>query len=126
MGNVGLIVDELHSTLADMCTAETYGELRTYFKKFVKFMAKLPSETPKCPQWKEAYKGAGAYYTLQNMVLFHNVVLLGCVNKRHSKALLEKCLESYRGEYWRFHAMLKKTIEDNNFVLAESIARNSK
>jgi GT2 family glycosyltransferase len=39
---------------------------------------------------------------------------------------LEKCLESYKGEYWRFHAMLKKTIKDNNFVLAESIARNSK
>lgn len=27
---------------------------------------------PKCPAWIDAYKGAGAYFTMKNLILFHN------------------------------------------------------
>ena len=32
---------------------------------------KLPHETPQCKAWIDAYKGAGAFYTMQNLIRFH-------------------------------------------------------
>ena len=88
-------------------------------------MNKLPYDTPKCKAWKEAFKGNGAYYTLRNLVLSHKVILRGCRGMNDSLVKLNECLETYKGEYWRFHYMLKDTIEYNDFDLRESIRRHS-
>lgn len=117
------IVDDLRSIIVDMKYANTYAELYTYLKKFMKKMNKLPNETPKCPEWKTAFKGNGAYYTLKNLIMFHGCTLR-YLNKDESLAALEKCLDNYRGEYWRFHYMLLDVIEYNKFDLRESINRN--
>ena len=117
------IVNKLNSIIDDLKTANTYAELYTYLKKFMKKMNKLPFETPKCPEWKNTFKGNGAYYTLKNLILFH-----GCTLRYHNKSesleTLKRCLETYRGEYWRFHYMLLDVIEYNHFNLKESINRN--
>ena len=101
---------------------EDYKELLVAFNKFMKTMNKLPYDTPKCPAWKNAFKGSGAYYSLQNMVLYHGCILRGCANKQDSLNKLKLCLRVYEG--YQFHALLKDTIEYNNFNLGQSIARN--
>ena len=114
---------DLRLIISDLKNSNTYAELYTYLKKFMKKMNKLPFETPKCPEWKNTFKGNGAYYTLKNLIMFH-----GCTLRYHNKAesleTLKTCLETYRGEYWRFHYMLLDTIEHNNFDLRASIERN--
>ena len=45
--------------------------IRDSYKCFMQFHKKLPKDTPKCAAWKDAYKGAGSYYTLLNLVRFH-------------------------------------------------------
>lgn len=115
-------IDAYKNEILLMRQAETYAELYSFLKVFINKMIKLPDDTSKCSKWVDAFKGIGAYETLKNLVLFHDVVLRGCCNKAESLAKLNSCLTVYRGEGWRFHAMLKDTIELNNFDLKKSIA----
>ena len=117
------IIASLMMIINDIKKSENYVELYANLKRFVNKMNKIPNDTPKCPEWKSAFKGSGAYYSLKNMILFHNCLLRDCATKQESMDLLTDCLEHYKGEYWRFHYMLLDTIEFNNFNLKESINR---
>lgn len=119
--------DKLENIIADMYEAENYSDLYTELKKFIKKMNKLPDDTPKCSEWKDAFKGSGAYYSLKNMILFHGVVLksYGCTNKEESIEYLERYTNNLQiGDLWRIHMMLKKVIAETGFDLRTSIARN--
>ncbi len=76
--------------------------------------------------FKDAYKGAGAYYTLQNMVLYHDCVLneykngdkrqFVCTHKgMDAYEFMKSLLDEYYGEGWRWTGVLKQCIEDNKF-----------
>ena len=101
-----------------------YAEIERTFGEFMKYAYnKLPYETTKSSVWKDAFKGSGAFYTLQNLVRWHNVIIRGCKNKYDSEALLNSLLYgSYRNDVWKFHQLLVDTIEYNNFDLKKSIA----
>lgn len=114
-------ISDQNLVLSEMLKAQSYSELYVLLKLFMRKMIKLPRKTSKCPVWKDAFKGIGAYETLKNMILFHDVVLRGCDGKKDSMEKLTDCLASYKGEGWRFHAMLKDTIELNHFDLKRSI-----
>lgn len=104
-----------------------YANIENAFKDFINnYYNKLPYETTKSSVWKDAFKGSGAYYTLQNLIRFHNVILRGCTNKYDSEAELNALLDGeYRDEVWRFHKLLIDTIEYNNFDLKASIANGN-
>lgn len=102
--------------IAKQCD-ELYCNLKWFIVDFVK-KYRLPDNTPKCKEWKNAFKGAGAYYTLMNLVKFH-----GCNIYTGNKVLSgmnavtyvsDACFE-YRGEYYRLFALMKKVIADNKF-----------
>lgn len=120
-----LFVNELRNLAEKMNSySDDYNDIYHYLKDFMFLMNKLPYETPKCTQWKDAFKGSGAYYSLKNMILYHGVLLRDCSNKQESMHKLSRYLELYQGQGWRFHEMLKDTIKLNNFDLRESINRN--
>ena len=105
--------------------ANDYSRMERKFNEFMsKYYNKLPYETPKCAVFKDAYKGAGAYFSLQNMIRFHGVdVVGGCRGKYYCEEYLSKLLNGeYKNEVWRFHQLLVETIENNNFDLRRSIA----
>lgn len=98
-------------------------------RKFCSEMYKLPSYTPKCAEWKNAFKGEGSYYTLMNLIKFH-----GCrvYTDKYDEYLCEKQLTlpesieyvneakiKYNKEYYRLFALLKKVIKDNHFDFKE-------
>ena len=95
-----------------------YTKLYFVLKRFVKLAKqyKLPFETPKCKKWKNAYKGAGSYYTLMNMVKFHNCRANGMYGL-DGVYFIEMLTDQYgeAEEYYKLFAFLKKTIEDNHF-----------
>lgn len=106
----------------------TYADVEKAFKDFMsKYYNKLPYETTKCATWKDAFKGSGSYYTLQNLIRFHGVVLKGWTNKYDSENYLNALLHGeYKNEVWRFHQLLVDTIAYNNFDLKKSIANGNK
>ena len=99
--------------------ARNYKELYKELKKFNDSMINLPWNTKKCKVWIDAFKGSGAYYTLKNLVMYHDCYVK--VDKYDSRTgvkgvvYIQSKLNEYQGEGWRYMAMLKKCIADNGF-----------
>lgn len=107
---------------------ENYKYIYNKLKLFMNHVYnKLPYETTKCQEWKDAFKGAGGYYSLQNACRWHNVILKGCYGQYDSEDKLRELLDKeYKNEVWRFNQLLVDTIEYNNFDLGQSIAAGNK
>lgn len=115
-----MIFQPLEAIIHSMEMAMNYTELYHYFVKFCCDMVRLDPDTPKCSVWKDAFKGAGAYYTLKNGVMFHDMRIIGRDVKDVKKNLdyLAICLKMWGGsnnETWRFHIMLKNYCDQTNF-----------
>ena len=98
--------------------AKSYAEMYRLLQKFMRNIVKLPYDIPKSKAWIDAYKGAGAYYTMKNLVMSHKCYISD--NGYHMYGplairYLEEKLDEYQGEYYRMFALMKKVIEDNNF-----------
>lgn len=115
---------KLRCFVDDIATSCTYNELKKVFDNFYKCMNPLPTRTSKCSEWKDAFKGSGGYYTLKNLVMFHDVRIKDCpIGKEVEK--LDELLDDYQGAYWKFNYLLINTIEYNNFNLKRSISEHS-
>ena len=110
----------LRADIYKMQAAGNYTLMYKVLFNFMKNMIKLPYDTPKSKAWIDAYKGSGAFYTLKNLVMFHdcgiitepyNVVVRGT----DAVAYISAKLDEYQGEYYRMFALMKKVIADNNF-----------
>lgn len=97
----------------------SYKDLYRVLRKFCANMYKLPNETPKCKEWKDAFKGEGSYYTLMNLIKFHGCRVPGVkgnmMSLKDSLADVESAVDCYRGVYYRLFAYMKRVIEANNF-----------
>ena len=111
--------------------APDYSSMHNRLTLFVKNAVKLPSNTPKSKVWIDAFKGEGAYYTMKNLVMFHDCTIYtgkyGRFDYNQSTKLrgtdamnyLMSKLDEYQYEGWRMFTLMKKVIEDNNFDFNE-------
>ena len=99
--------------------ARNYNEIYKALKTFMSKMITIPYTTTKCKEWIDAYKGEGAFYTLKNLVMFHNCGIkvdgYNTMYGMNAIKYLEEKLYEYKGEGWRMFALMKKVIADNNF-----------
>lgn len=99
--------------------SSSYKDLYKALRKFCANMYRLPNETPKCKEWKDAFKGEGSYYTLMNLIRFHGCRVPGVkgnmMSLKDSLADVENAVEQYRGLYYKLFAYMKYVIEANNF-----------
>ncbi|MGN1173636.1 MAG: ubiquitin carboxyl-hydrolase [Muribaculaceae bacterium] len=83
---------------------------------------KLAWNTKMCKAFVDAYKGAGAFYTMKNLILFH-----GCkfrdrgkfVNKEISIVFLDAKSTNLKG--WELLGVMKNFIEDNNVSIEDKL-----
>lgn len=107
----------------------TYVSMYHHLKLFVKnYYNKLPYETTKCPIWKDAFKGSGGFYSLLNAVRFHECFITDKNGTKYYGLEADKYLHTlldgeYKHDVWKFHELLKKMIEENDFDLSKSIAK---
>ena len=98
--------------------AKNYNEIYKIMDRFMKNRIRLRWDVSKSKAWIDAYKGEGAYYTLKNLVMFHDCAIYE-PNSRSTGAyameILHKRLDEYQGEGWRMFALMKKVISDNCF-----------
>lgn len=88
---------------------------------------RLPWDTPQSKAWMDAYKGAGAFFTMQNLIRFHGCTAIDDSGRRLDKyqslAFLSAKAEEYKnGEGWRLLAVLKKMLADNNINIKKKMA----
>ena len=100
-----------------------YASMYDMLKAFYRYhYIRLPWNTQMSASFVDAYKGEGAYYTLKNMIMFHDVsvpVYHSSIVYKNETALNylkdETRLNVSRGEGYKVLALLKATIEYNNF-----------
>lgn len=107
--------------------AKNAAQLFDAAKKFNDMRIKMSHDTPQSKLWVDAYKGSGAYFTMQNLIRFHNCIAINDTGKRLSKcqslAFISAKAEEYKdGEGWRLLAVLKKMLEDNNIDIKKKMA----
>lgn len=114
----------VHEQVHRILTCDNYNELYYVVKNFMK---KCPLNVPlmKSSAWKNAFKGAGAYYTMDNMIKFHdcNFIVSGKkVTTQQSLHMLENKTIEYRNEYYKLYALMKQFVKDNNFDYEQIIS----
>lgn len=108
----------LEFAIYDIQRAKNAEQLYKAVITFNSLRIKMQWATPQCKEWVDAYKGAGAFFTMQNLIRFHNCVLLDDnderLNKSISLSFLSIKADMYKDEGWRLLALLKKMLNDNN------------
>ena len=109
-------------------TARNYTELYKTLSEFNRKMIRISYHTPKCKMWVDAYKGEGAYYTLKNLIMFHNCGVMDIYGMHflYGTAAMNELnmrLKDYQGEGWRMFAFMKKVIADNNFDFTKAMSK---
>ena len=112
--------------LGQIRNAKTIEQLYVATKNFNDKRLKLDWDTPQCCEWIDAYKGSGAYFTLQNMIRFHNCHIIDDAGKKLDKELSLQFIKAKatmycNGDGWRMLAVLKKCLEDNNIDIRAKI-----
>ena len=120
------VYSPIHSKIWSIERTNNYKELYRELKKFNDSMIKLPWDTKKCKVWIDAFKGSGSFYTLKNLLMYHDCVLKISKHEFYRGSDAVRYVQSKLGEYkyegWRYHAMLKKCIADNNFSFDQRMA----
>lgn len=89
------------------------------------FLSKMPVKCrtmPKSKAWINAFKGNGAYYTMDNMIKFHNCHF-SSVNAndkdatQQSLAELHKQVYECNGEFYKLFGCMKEFIDYNDYSL---------
>lgn len=117
----------LHLAKLHIAQAKSAYQLYNAAKKFNDLRIKMRRDTPQCKAWVDAYKGAGAYFTMQNLIRFHGCVAIDDAGKRLDKYqsldfLSDKAEMYSNGEGWRLLAMLKKMLDDNGIDVKKKMA----
>lgn len=109
-------------------TARNASQLYNAVKKFNDKRFKMKHDTPQSKAWVDAYKGAGAFFTMQNLIRFHNCTVIDDSGRRLDKyqslAFLSAKAEEYKnGNGWRLLAALKKMLDDNGIDIKKKMAQ---
>lgn len=117
----------LDTAMARIRRARNAAQLFDAAKKFNDMRIKMSHDTPQSKAWIDAYKGSGAYFTMQNLIRFHNCIAINDAGKRldkyHSLAFISTKAEEYKdGKGWRLLAVLKKMLSDNNIDIKKKMA----
>ena len=113
------LIQPLRFIIFDIASAKTPADLEQTVRKFWNEAYGKEWIYDQCAAWKDAYKGAGAYFTMQNLLRFH-----GCtfpkdndfyLRGRSGLACLEDAAKTYAdGDGWRLFGLMKQMIEENH------------
>ncbi len=131
---IELQIEEAEQTYSLMThfSCDNYYGIRGLLNKFINtgILNYISCRERKCQKWKDAYKAAGAYYSLQNMILYHDCAFPipyynCCALPAHKYKTLNEITRDLATteKLWRLHYWLLDTIECNHFDLVKSIQK---
>lgn len=106
-------------------TTELYQAVTGFYRIVKGFYS--PFDLVMSPAFKDAYKGAGGYFTMRNLIMFHGCTMLSSKGNRlvESSSLreLDKLAETYKnGEGWRMFGAMKELISKNDINIEAKMA----
>lgn len=79
-----------------------------------------------CAVWIDAYKGAGAFFTMQNLIRYHKCGFEVCsgyvMNKEASYVHLKAKAAEYEGEGWKMIGLMRQFLQDNDIDIVKKMA----
>lgn len=117
----------LDMAMARIRQAKNAVQLYNAARIFNNLRIKMTFDTPQSKAWVDAYKGSGAYFTMQNLIRFHGCVAYDDGENRLDKTqsldfIQIKAMMYANGEGWRLLAVLKKMLNDNNIDIKKKMA----
>lgn len=122
------VIQPLRNLVYRIKSAKDPEQLYKRCVEFFKLVKKtwLVYDTPMAAAFKDSYKGAGAYFTMRNMIMFHGAKFRNdrgrFLSEKQSLALLEAKAEEYRLEGWRLFGVMKQLIKDSGMNIEKKIA----
>lgn len=122
------VIQPLQLTMYRIKDASDPVELHKQLVNFFKLVKKtwIAYDIPMSAVFKDSYKGAGAYFTMRNLILFHGAKFRAdngrFLSQKQSLAVLESKAEEYKTEGWRLFGVMKKLIDDSHISIARKIA----
>lgn len=103
-----------------MTAKALYNAVQDFNQKRVR----LHWETRQSNAWIDAYKGAGAYYSMQNLIRFHGMKLRfnGCTMLKGEKAISYLNELTKVKEGWELLGILKEALDYNHISIKKKIA----
>jgi len=114
------LIQPLRIALTGIRHAKTPVQLETAVRVFWKqaYGKEWMCKYKQCARWKDAYKGAGAYFTMQNLLRFHGAKFPKdndfYERGKSSLEMLDAAAELYWDEGWRLFGLMKQMIEENH------------
>lgn len=112
------LIAPVQSLIPAIESAKTPQRLYEAVRNFWKSTPSGSNYYDQCAAWKDAYKGMGAYATMQNLLRFH-----GCTfpkdndfytRKLTGLQMLEDAANAYaNGEGWRLFGLMKQMLDEN-------------
>lgn len=95
------------------------SQLYNVVEFFNRKIRRTRSWNPKqCAAWIDAYKGAGAFFTMQNLIRYHkcrfSIETGSKMSKNDSYLTLKGLANDYTGKGWRLIGVLRQFLKDNN------------
>lgn len=109
------VVVPINNAIAKVVGARTPHTLYIAVNLLNKIRVPMHSDTKQIPAWVDAYKAAGAYYSMENLIRFHGMRLHDSrieLNEKESLSYLDTISEKCKG-YWLL-GMLKKELKLNH------------
>lgn len=109
------VYDQLEKALKAIKNARTPAVLSIATEKYYQLIKKiyLAYGLDQSRAFKDAYKGAGAFFTLKNLILFHDCVFLH-MTQEASLAYLYQLIEPKDFEGYKLFGILKDFLKHNN------------
>lgn len=109
----------IYTDIDAMIQAANYESMYRTFKHFMgRMLVAIPYNETKCVEWVDAFKGAGAFYTMKNMFMYHKCSIHNgsdILNGQHAVCYIDSLVNQYEGQGWRLLGVLKEVIKFNNF-----------
>ena len=117
------LITPVRQAIYAIAEAKTPQKLYEAVKNFWRACPTSDWRYTQCAEWKDAYKGMGAYATMQNLLRFH-----GCrfpkdndfyQRGKSGLEMLEAAAEHYYDEGWRLFGLMKQMIEENGIDIEQ-------
>lgn len=123
------VIQPLMSAAFKIKAAKNAEDLHVYTAAFHDLVKKTWNDydIPMASEFKDSYKGAGAYFTMRNLILFHGAKFRTAAGNFASEsmsiAILEEKAHLYKNEGWRLFGVMKQLIKDNGIDIHRKIAQ---
>lgn len=119
------VLEPIEILVTEANNAKTPSGLYSVVCRFNKIRKTRSWKPKQSAAWLDAYKGAGAFFTMQNLIRYHKCRFEG-MDKGASYACLKGLANEYRGEGWRMIGLLRQFLKDNNIDIEKKMAEWSK